>query len=341
MSATKLLKRICYGDGHAKEDGVTTEDIHHYTFGISSDPLLQFSAVFAALIHDVGHEGVPNGQLATELPHLAEIYESRSIAEQRSVDVALELLMLPKYKNLRACICGDEAGQERFRQLLIHCVLATDIFEKGLKEQRNERWEQAFHSQEATSEGPLSKEGMDRKATIVLEHIIQASDVSHTMQHWHIYIKWNERLFQEMYAAFKAGRAEKNPSEGWYKGELWFFDYYVIPLAKKLKECGIFGVSSDEYLTYAEQNRTEWEQRGEEICQAMLERCEMEAEKKAAKSKRIDSVPEEDEADENVYQDEQREGRSRSNSMNGSIRSANAIMEVEDNDESQHSYADH
>ena len=33
-------------------------------------------------------------------------------------------------------------------------------------------------------------------------------------------------------------------------------------------------MSSDEYLTYAEQNRKEWEQRGEEICKSMKERCE-------------------------------------------------------------------
>lgn len=38
-------------------------------------------------------------------------------------------------------------------------------------------------------------------------------------------------------------------------GELGFFDNYVIPLAKKLKECGVFGVSSDEYLNYALENR--------------------------------------------------------------------------------------
>jgi 3'5'-cyclic nucleotide phosphodiesterase len=30
----------------------------------------------------------------------------------------------------------------------------------------------------------------NRKATIVIEHIIQASDIAHTMQHWHIYRKW-------------------------------------------------------------------------------------------------------------------------------------------------------
>jgi hypothetical protein len=31
--------------------------------------------------------------------------------------------------------------------------------------------------------------------------------------------------------------------------EIGFFDFYIIPLAKKLKECGVFGVSSDEVRT--------------------------------------------------------------------------------------------
>jgi hypothetical protein len=46
-----------------------------------------------------------------------------------------------------------------------------------------------------------------------------------------------------------------------------------IPLAKKLKDCGVFGVSSDEYLNYAVQNRAEWEERGEEIVAGMVEEC--------------------------------------------------------------------
>ena len=41
------------------------------------------------------------------------------------------------------------------------------------------------------------------------EHLIQASDVSHTMQHWHAFLKWKERLLREMYAVYKDGRAEK------------------------------------------------------------------------------------------------------------------------------------
>jgi hypothetical protein len=28
----------------------------------------------------------------------------------------------------------------------------------------------------------------------------------------------------------------------WYKGESGVFDFHIIPLARKLKECGVFGV---------------------------------------------------------------------------------------------------
>ena len=82
------------------------------------------------------------------------------------------------------------------------------------------------------------------------------------MQHWHVYLKWNERLFREMYKAFLEGRIENDPSKGWYQGEIGFFDFYLIPLGRKLKECGVFGVSSDEYLNYALANRKEWELKG-------------------------------------------------------------------------------
>lgn len=58
-----------------------------------------------------------------------------------------------------------------------------------------------------------------------------------------------------MYQAYQQGRAERNPAEFWYNGEIGFFDFYILPLARKLKECGVFGVSSDEYLNYALRNR--------------------------------------------------------------------------------------
>jgi hypothetical protein len=50
------------------------------------------------------------------------------------------------------------------------------------------------------------------------------------------------------------------------------FAFLQIPLAKKLKECGVFGVSCDEYLNYALANRREWEARGEEMVTEMKEK---------------------------------------------------------------------
>ena len=76
----------------------------------------------------------------------------------------------------------------------------------------------------------------------------------------------NKRLFHEIYDAYKSGRAET-----WYdKGEIGFFDHYIIPLANKLVECGVFSVSSDEYLGYAQRNREEWERRGRDVAAEMV-----------------------------------------------------------------------
>ena len=80
----------------------------------------------------------------------------------------------------------------------------------------------------------------------------------------------NAKFFHECYHAYKMGRAESDPSIGWYKGELGFFDFYIIPLAKKLKDCGVFGVSSDEYLNYAVANRKEWEAKGQEVVKGYI-----------------------------------------------------------------------
>ena len=48
----------------------------------------------------------------------------------------------------------------------------------------------------------------------------------------------------------------------------------IIPLAKKLKECSVFGISSDEYLNYAMKNRKEWEHRGQEVVAEMIQKYE-------------------------------------------------------------------
>ena len=208
---------------------------------------------------------------------MADLYKNKSVAEQNYVDLAWELLIEPVYRDLCKCIYRNRSELDRFRQLVVNSVMATDIVDKELGTLRKLPWEKAFNKEEKLeSMVESSQEAVNHKAKIVIEHLIQASDVSHTMQHWHVYNKWNERLFHELYAAYKTGRAENDPSEGWYKGELGFFDFYIIPLAKKLQECNVFGVSSEEYLNYAQDNRAEWEVKGRDIVSSyMLKHAEL------------------------------------------------------------------
>eukprot|EP00980_Cylindrotheca_fusiformis_P027884 scaffold22563_cov128-Cylindrotheca_fusiformis.AAC.1 len=242
-SVKKLLARIVNtdaGNGLAASiptDSVDLVDLAGHSYGITSDPLTQFTVVFSALIHDADHPGVPNTQLVKENSRWVKIYK-KSVAEQKSVDIAWDMLMSDEYAALRACIYQTEDELRRFRQLVVNTVMATDIADRELQALRKARWETAFQNVDSSYESlDNSIESEDRKATIVIEHLIQASDVAHTMQHWHIYKKWNQKFFMECYSAYQQGRADTDPSTDWYKGEIGFFDCYVIPLARKLQSC--------------------------------------------------------------------------------------------------------
>ena len=274
MVCDRLMKRIMEPSGidRSKESISVSQATHEATYGLSSDPLLPFSCVFAALIHDADHRGISNTELKGT--PIADVYQDKSVAEQNSVDLAWNLLMSREYRPLVTLICPSEIELARLRQLVVNAVMATDIMDPDLKKLRNDRWDRAFAEDNLSvvTTATKSTNNINRKATIVIEHLIQASDVSHTMQHWRVYTKWNARLFKEMYKANLDGRAgAKDPSQFWAKGEIGFFDFYIIPLAKKLKDCGVFGVSSDEFLNYAQANRDEWERKGESIVQQLIQ----------------------------------------------------------------------
>jgi hypothetical protein len=290
MSVQKLLSRILESKLSSSDRGLSDSCIDDHAYGITSDPLLEFSCLFSALIHDVDHSGVPNSQLVKENTTTAVRYNDRSVAEQHSIAVAWSLLMQPCYRELRECIYRTQTEFDRFRQLVVNSVMATDIMDRELKKFRDNRWEKAFDLKNDFGVIGQSTENCNRMATVVIEHMIQASDVAHTMQHWHVYLKFNERLFKEMYQAYKDGRAEKDPSEYWYEGELDFFKFYIIPLALKLKECGVFGVSGDEYFFHAESNRSEWALKGKEIVEEYLGRASRDSSRNSSRSSSLNPI---------------------------------------------------
>ena len=133
---------------------------------------------------DTDHTGLPNAQLVKDGTDLAKNFDNKSVAEQNSVHIGWEMLMDPQFERLRKCIYQTNVERKRFRQLVINSVLATDIADREINEHRQRKWDRAFKEEQSPGE-PSSlhiQEEMNRKATAVIEHIIQVSDVAHTMQ---------------------------------------------------------------------------------------------------------------------------------------------------------------
>lgn len=323
-----------YGNSDVAPDTST-----YPTFAIGCDPLIQFALVFAALIHDVEHPGVPNHQLTKECDKLTMLYNDRSVAEQNSLYVALTTLNQPEFAELRHAIMHTDEEMRIFRKTVIDIVLSTDISGPERVQIGKSKWKEAFespnipfrksvlfherkHERRSTMqqimEGdrkilrtsingdgrrhsiqlnprdhshiyrlgikmamglnggtiemyPSTVEGdMKLKASSVMEQVIQAADVSHTMQSWSTFIKWNKKLYDEQWKAFMVGRGD-NPSIGWYENQLCFYDFYIIPLTLRLLQCGVFGQYGYDFLHHARENRQLWLEQGKQICQQMVD----------------------------------------------------------------------
>jgi class 3 adenylate cyclase len=278
MAMDRMLKRIAsledpdpMSEPDTKQKNAKTEALEHHnrTFGIGSDPLTQFALIFSALIHDVDHVGVSNYQLIKEESPIAGLYKNKSVSEQNSVDIAWWLLMTPNFSNLRECIGLSDAKElRRFRQVLVNSVIATDILDIDLKVHRDKTWAKAFRK---ASSQIVSNSSNSLKATAVIEHLMQAADAAHTLESYHVYLEWGERQFEEIYEAYHDGRSERNPADSWYISELCFFDNFVIPLAKRLRDSGVFGRAGSDFLKHAQDNRKQWEDQGNDLVREMVE----------------------------------------------------------------------
>jgi hypothetical protein len=170
MSTVKLLHRVATRDVSKK--GIKNQkEYYHFTYGISTDALTKFAIVFSALIHDLDHVGASNGQLVQMQHPIAVSHNGFSPMEQHSFTLAFDLLMEDSYSKLREALNSTQEEFNRFRQLCINCVIATDVFDKDLTTFREDRWNKAF----ATEAPTLSDDEIWHcKATITIKNIIQA-----------------------------------------------------------------------------------------------------------------------------------------------------------------------
>jgi hypothetical protein len=67
--------------------------LHDHTYGITSDPLTQFSVVVVAALTMSTTAAFQTLFSVREEPNLAATYKNKSVAEQNSVDLAWNALM--------------------------------------------------------------------------------------------------------------------------------------------------------------------------------------------------------------------------------------------------------
>ena len=101
------------------------------TFGLRHDPVALLALLYAALIHDVEHQGIPNRQLAQEDDRLAVLYNDQSIAENWSIYVAFSELLQDEFQTVRKVVFPDKDEYFRFRKIVVNLVLTTDIASPG------------------------------------------------------------------------------------------------------------------------------------------------------------------------------------------------------------------
>ena len=96
------------------------------------------------------------------------------------------------------------------------------------------------------------------KAAVVMEHLIRAADISPLMQGWQQMEKWSSRLFFELKSSHDDGRGE-DPQNNWFENQITFLESYILPLARRLDDMGVFGESTGPMFgRIVEQNRERW-----------------------------------------------------------------------------------
>jgi len=237
-----------------KEYHKTKDEIGSKT-GIDSNPFVRFITVFSALIHDVGHLGMPNAQLVDDKHCLTKVYRN-SFLERQSLQIGLGIFIedFPDLSTMVLRMCPE------FVHLVTSAVLATDVSSQERQKEIKDRFERVT----TTPDGNVSE---FEKTQAVVEQILLLADVGHCTQGYDIFLDWNAFFFMECLTNFKAGHGP-DPRAGWFKGQISFIEFYIIPLAER---CSAL-VPSCEAVNGARTIVNTWKLQGEEFTKDIIDR---------------------------------------------------------------------
>jgi hypothetical protein len=121
---------------------------------VYSDTFTKFSFVFAAIIHDVDHQGVPNATLVLENDPIAQQYDGKSVAEKHSIKVAFRTLYESEFGEFCSAVFGSPDDRLHMHHIVTNLVISTDIASPERAQSTKMRWEEAF-SKPTPPSGPL------------------------------------------------------------------------------------------------------------------------------------------------------------------------------------------
>mmetsp|Transcript_32225 Transcript_32225/g.49972 ORF Transcript_32225/g.49972 Transcript_32225/m.49972 type:complete len:624 (+) Transcript_32225:222-2093(+) len=163
---------------------------------------------------------------------------------------------------------GSSASAKRYRSTRLGLLRTVDLTGESIETySRTAARPSATGAVAAVSDVPLviasPPEEVDAlREAVVMEVIIKAADVAHNLQGWDLMAKWSNRLFLELRRAHVHNRGE-NPQNGWFSNQIGFLEAYLLPLARRLDDTGVFGYHAGaRFAEIVEENRDRWHREG-------------------------------------------------------------------------------
>ena len=230
----------------------------------------------------------------THHPLSKKFQEGVPIAEWNSIDIGLEIFFREEFEEFRMAILPDVLDQIKFTKTMFQGILVTDIATPDRVKLGIERFAVAQDERGEYDvrlcplapyfDGFFDRAGLDEEAKeefpnefvithcglqncVRNEHLMLVSDISHLLQNWENFVKWNFRLFKELKECMRKGFCD-DPAEGWSQGQIGFLNHYILPLAKRSKI--YFNKEfADAIVENGETNLRLWKQHGDEASSIM------------------------------------------------------------------------
>lgn len=175
--------------------------------------------------------------------------------------------MALKFHRRLSSIGGTSAGTlpKKARNTRLGLLRTVDLSGEELEtyQKQNIRPSATGGSTDNASVKSIPAEEIDQlRETVVMEVIMKAADVAHNLQSFEHMAKWSNRLFLELKKAYVQGRGT-DPQDGWFNNQIGFLEAYLLPLARKLDDTGVFGDSRGSmFAKIVEESKDRWMREG-------------------------------------------------------------------------------